>query len=168
MDTIRRISLLFILLPLFSGCFSERIALLEKRIERLEQENYTLQLEKRYNSYLEYGPTYVLEHINFTHKGSRILPSSYQQLNDLAKNLTSKKDMLVRIICHTDDLGTPRFNYRLSVKRLNAIQNYLIRKGVRREQVIGIGQGEFWPIATTMTRDGKNENRRVEIQFAMM
>jgi len=174
MKKIRHIGLFFILLLLLTGCYSERIALLEQRIERLEQdnhtlkhENYSLQLEKRYNNYLEYGPTYVLEHINFTHKGSRILPSSYQELNNLAKNLRKNNDLLIRIICHTDDLGSPQFNYRLSVKRLHSIQNYLTSRGVRREQVIGIGQGEFWPIASNRTWDGKNENRRVEVQFAM-
>lgn len=153
---------------------TERVAMLEQRIERLEKtnqslqlQNYSLQLEKRYDNYAEYGPTFVLEHINFTHKGSRILASSYHELDNLAEHLLKKKAMVARVICHTDDIGTPRFNYRLSVKRLQAIQSYLISKGVQRERVIGIGQGEYWPIASPSTWTGKSENRRVEVQFAM-
>lgn len=163
-----RVKYIFILASsLFSSCYSLQIATLENRIQQLEQENYSLQLERNYAAYLEYGPTFIMEHINFTRKGSRIMPSSFSQLNELAKELETKPETIIRIICHTDDLGSPEYNYRLSVKRLTALKAYLIKQGVKNEQIITIGQGEFWPVASNNTWNGRNENRRVEVQFAM-
>lgn len=158
--------LLIISLILFSGCYSQRINELQARVRQLEEENYALHYEQQYEHLLQYGPSIVLEHIHFTSKGSRLLPSSFTQLDDLARELAARHDVLVRITCHTDDLGSSRYNFRLSVKRLHTMRDYLVERGVRREQIITIGLGEAWPRSAINTWDGRNDNRRVEVQFA--
>jgi outer membrane protein OmpA-like peptidoglycan-associated protein len=152
---------------LLSGCYADKMLVLEDKIRSLEKQNYQLRVEQNNALFLGFGPSVVLEHISFTSKGLRILPSSYVQLDDLARQLVEKRSVVVRLICHTDDLGSPRYNYRLSMRRLEVLKDYLIENGVHDEQVEMMGQGEFWPISSSETWDGRHENRRIEAQFGL-
>ena len=55
-------------------------------------------------------------------------------------------------------------NQKLSERRANAVANYLIDAGVPSSIIVGVqGLGESQPVADNKTREGRAENRRVEI-----
>ena len=66
---------------------------------------------------------------------------------------------------HTDSQGTLATNKSLSDKRAKAVLNYLNSKGVESSRLSSIGYGEEYPIADNNTRDGRGQNRRVEIKL---
>jgi len=80
-------------------------------------------------------------------------------------SLVSKKDWKIRLSGHTDNIGTPEYNLKLSKDRANAVTFYLLSKGVRKDQVITEYYGDTKPIAPNDTEEGRQKNRRVEMKF---
>jgi outer membrane protein OmpA-like peptidoglycan-associated protein len=64
---------------------------------------------------------------------------------------------------HTDSRGSRDFNMQLAQSRAQAVMNYLVSRGVAAESITAVGIGPDRPIADNNTRDGRQENRRVEI-----
>ena len=71
----------------------------------------------------------------------------------------------IRVTGHTDSLGDDDYNLRLSEQRAEAVQAYLIDKGVKSERIRTDGKGEAVPVASNKTAPGRAQNRRVEIEF---
>ncbi|AOW12503.1 hypothetical protein LPB72_15705 [Hydrogenophaga crassostreae] len=79
---------------------------------------------------------------------------------DLAKvNL----DTLIAV-GHTDSTGTEGYNQALAIRRVESVKAYLVSKGVPSDQIRTEGRGETQPVATNKTREGRAQNRRVEIE----
>ena len=83
-----------------------------------------------------------------------------QLANDLG-NLTSIES--IAVVGHTDSTGAASYNQSLSEKRANSVKDYLIGKGVDPALMSASGAGEEQPIADNKSRDGRAQNRRVEI-----
>ena len=64
---------------------------------------------------------------------------------------------------HTDSTGSRDHNMQLSQERAQAVMNYLVSRGVPAEAISAVGIGPDRPIADNSTRDGRTENRRVEL-----
>ena len=64
---------------------------------------------------------------------------------------------------HTDSRGSRDFNMQLSQDRAQTVMNFLVSRGVPAESITAVGVGPDRPIAGNETRDGRQENRRVEI-----
>jgi OmpA-OmpF porin, OOP family len=64
---------------------------------------------------------------------------------------------------HTDNKGSDDVNVPLSQKRAEAVQAYLLRKGLKQNQIEAKGYGSQKPIAENNTEAGRSKNRRVEI-----
>ena len=63
---------------------------------------------------------------------------------------------------HTDNVGNPEANKRLSERRAYAVKKYLENKGVEQERMTANGYGDTKPVATNATKEGRALNRRVE------
>jgi len=66
---------------------------------------------------------------------------------------------------HTDSIGSDKYNQRLSERRANAVKEYLVSKGIPASKITTIGKGESQPVATNKTAEGRQKNRRVDIEF---
>lgn len=66
---------------------------------------------------------------------------------------------------HTDSVGSKSTNQLLSERRANAVRDYLIANGIDAERLSAAGFGEDYPIASNSTRNGRKENRRVEVKL---
>jgi OOP family OmpA-OmpF porin len=64
----------------------------------------------------------------------------------------------------TSSTGNPKVNQQLSLKRAMEVAVVLEEAGIRRDTVQVLGRGALDPIADNATRDGREKNRRVEIQ----
>ena len=67
------------------------------------------------------------------------------------------------IIGHTDSTGSAEYNLGLSMRRAQAVSDYLVSTGVAEEKLREVGRGEEDPIASNDTAEGRAQNRRVEI-----
>ncbi|MEQ1354231.1 MAG: OmpA family protein, partial [Candidatus Acidiferrum sp.] len=64
---------------------------------------------------------------------------------------------------HTDSVGSPAFNQKLSEQRAGAVRDYLVQQGLDTASISSSGLGEAMPIADNATSAGRQKNRRVEI-----
>ena len=67
------------------------------------------------------------------------------------------------IIGHTDSTGSAEYNLGLSMRRAQAVSDYLANTGVPAEILREVGRGEEDPIASNDTAEGRAQNRRVEV-----
>lgn len=68
-----------------------------------------------------------------------------------------------RIEGHTDSTGSNVANRLLSKERANIVRDYLVEQGIAAERLITVGLGGFRPIDTNLTKEGRSNNRRIEI-----
>lgn len=71
----------------------------------------------------------------------------------------------IQVTGHTDSIGSEAYNQKLSEERAQAVQAYLIEKGVKSEKIKTAGMGKTSPIASNKTPAGRSLNRRTEIEF---
>jgi chemotaxis protein MotB len=90
---------------------------------------------------------------------------------EVGKVLAQNPDLSVLIEGHTDDDkitgnlgGGIESNWDLSTKRATAIVNILSEnKGINKQNLTAAGRGEFAPLMSNDTQEGKAKNRRIEI-----
>jgi len=70
----------------------------------------------------------------------------------------------VHVTGFTDNVGTPAYNMKLSLRRAEAAQSYLVAHGIDPKRILIVGMGEADPAATNATPAGRAQNRRVEIK----
>ncbi len=92
-------------------------------------------------------------------------------VTQLANVLKKNPDIEVLIEGHTDNVpyqsnGAIKDNWDLSTKRATAIVRILTNKGVSPKRVTAAGRGEFFPVASNATKEGRAKNRRIEIILA--
>ena len=71
--------------------------------------------------------------------------------------------MVVEVAGHTDSTGAEEYNQGLSERRANSVKDYLVSKGVQAQRLQAKGYGESMPVASNDTKEGRAENRRVEL-----
>jgi outer membrane protein OmpA-like peptidoglycan-associated protein len=102
--------------------------------------------------------------ITFQSGLENISPENAETLNIIINKLKENPEMQIEISGHTDKIGNEASNTRLSIKRAQAIADYLVSKGVDSKQLKPIGYGSTKPIADNTTEEGRSKNRRVEFK----
>ena len=64
---------------------------------------------------------------------------------------------------HTDSTGSEAHNEQLSNRRANAVEAYLVGRGVDRGRITSVGYGEAYPVASNASESGRQLNRRVDV-----
>jgi len=90
-------------------------------------------------------------------------PEVAEYLDNVAERLISDPSLKAIIVGHTDSLGEPGANRRLSERRAKKIRDILKRKGVQNSQIFPRGRGEADPVAPNASESSRRLNRRVEI-----
>jgi OOP family OmpA-OmpF porin len=93
-----------------------------------------------------------------------IKPEGKVKLDELAAKVKDINLEVVIAIGHTDSIGTDAYNQGLSVRRADSVKAYMVSKGIEPNRVYTEGKGEKQPIASNTTRDGRQKNRRVDIE----
>jgi len=87
-------------------------------------------------------------------------------LNDVVKALKDNPQIhLVEIGGHTDSVGKKDDNLMLSQRRAESVRDYLVSQGVVVQRLRAMGYGDRVPVASNDTRDGREQNRRVEFRI---
>ena len=76
--------------------------------------------------------------------------------------MVANPNVRVVITGHTDNVGGQKFNQTLSLKRAQAVKNWLVKKGIPSNRMRTVGRGQNEPVASNDTDEGRAENRRME------
>ncbi len=109
--------------------------------------------------------TMVLEaDTNFDFDKAVLKPAGQETLSLLAEDVRRADDVdSISVVGHTDSIGTEAYNQGLSERRAAAVRDFLVEQGVDPSLIRTRGMGESQPVASNANRDGRAENRRVEI-----
>jgi outer membrane protein OmpA-like peptidoglycan-associated protein len=101
----------------------------------------------------------------FKSAAAELQPEGYAALNKLVADLERFDSIMsIRVIGHTDSIGSAESNLRLSYKRALTIKRHLANY-FPNVNLVATGAGETQPIALNSTVEGRQRNRRVEIQI---
>jgi len=95
---------------------------------------------------------------------SDLKPESDAAVSEIAKLLKSQPDLKVFVVGHTDMVGDPSANVKLSQTRAQAVISALVTKyAIASSRLTPFGAGPYAPVATNRTDEGRAKNRRVEL-----
>ncbi len=106
----------------------------------------------------------AFSNLEFEFKRAVIQPSSFPALRELANLLDKKTTARLLLSGHTDNIGTPEANDKLSRLRATAVKDYLVSQGIAPERFIVEWFGPTRPLDTNETAAGRDRNRRVEMK----
>jgi len=106
---------------------------------------------------------WVLKNVLFDFNKDMIKSNAYPLLDNVAEILEKNPVMSIELQGHCDDIGSADYNMDLSMRRANAVKNYLIGKNILENRMTTKGFGFNKPIALNGTDAGRAMNRRVEI-----
>jgi outer membrane protein OmpA-like peptidoglycan-associated protein len=109
----------------------------------------------------------ILMGVSFKSGRSDLLPESFPMLINLANTLKKASSIKIEIRGYTDNRGNSTRNQQLSQKRAEVVMNFLIMQGVSPNSMTASGYGPADPIASNNTKQGRNQNRRIEIHRLM-
>jgi outer membrane protein OmpA-like peptidoglycan-associated protein len=84
-------------------------------------------------------------------------------LTRIANQLKGEDSVHLVVEGHTDSVGSTESNEALSLKRADAVRDYLVSQGIPADRITSSGRGEEAPVATNKTVAGRQQNRRVEL-----
>lgn len=105
----------------------------------------------------------ILKHIYFASGSADLLPDSDYEVSKLHQLMAKQPSVRIKILGHTDDIGSEADNLALSQKRSESLRNALVAKGINANRIEAVGKGESNPIASNDSEDGRSQNRRTEV-----
>lgn len=114
---------------------------------------------------IEGKESFTLENIYFATDKYELLPRSFPELQKLVNILKKNSTANVEIHGHTDIIGDSEHNKTLSLNRANSVKNYLVQNGIKSDRLKVIGHGASNAIASNETAEGRQKNRRVELEM---
>ncbi len=106
--------------------------------------------------------THVFQNLLFGFDNFHLLDSSMADVQHVYEYLRENTVLSITINGHTDSIGTVPYNLTLSNNRARAVADCLLKLGLPKERIVWQGHGGKKPIATNTTKEGRQQNRRVE------
>jgi outer membrane protein OmpA-like peptidoglycan-associated protein len=104
--------------------------------------------------------------VKFKVGSAKVAPEDEEQLKQLAQTATGLKGYIIEVMGYTDSTGNAAMNTKLSEDRAKAVVTYLVQQGgVPVRHIVAPGaMGEYGAAAPNETKEGRAENRRVEVK----
>ena len=110
-------------------------------------------------------PVKATLHLHFASDSSQIDSTGKSEINGYAQFLKDNPIYKVSIVGYTDSTASEEHNQKLSERRADSVKKTLIEQGVSADRLTSMGEGEKFPIASNTTKEGRLENRRIEIEL---
>ncbi len=137
--------------------YSENFSLKEKESDSTYNIDIALQP-------IEANATIVLRNIFFDFNQYDLKPESQVELDRIVQLMKDNPTLRIQINGHTDNIGKPADNLRLSENRAQEVVKYLMQKGIQTERLSFKGFGATQPVADNTTEENRAKNRRTELK----
>lgn len=114
----------------------------------------------------------LAEQIFFDSGSATLKPGGKEVLKKVGEALKQYDNKIIRVVGHTDNVpvaknlrGTFPTNWELSVARATNVVRFLQEVGIPPERMVPSGRGEYEPVASNDTPEGRQKNRRIEIML---
>ncbi|MDA7429922.1 OmpA family protein [Primorskyibacter aestuariivivens] len=112
---------------------------------------------------LETTGRFILSDLDFETGASTLGPGPFKSLTDIANYLRQHPERKIALVGHTDSVGSLEGNINLSRKRATSVLERLVSAhDANRAQLEAGGMGYLAPVASNLTAEGRDANRRVE------
>ena len=111
------------------------------------------------------GNTATINNLFFDLGKATLKLESGPELKRILQVMSENKALVIEISGHTDNTGSDEVNNRLSLERANAVKDYLLKGGIDTARIRTKGYGKTKPKADNATEEGRQINRRVEIEI---
>jgi OOP family OmpA-OmpF porin len=101
----------------------------------------------------------------FAFNKSDLSPSAKSQLDSVMFKLQLADVVSIKVVGHTDSVGSDEYNQALSERRASSVAAYLLSQGIAPSKLTSEGKGESQPVADNDTDEGRAKNRRVELHI---
>ena len=127
---------------------------------------FTLSLVLTLTAVFGQKPSKLKGNVQFEVGKSAILPTEETKLTGILAQLRSSPlEYEIAIQGNTDATGSKKYNYNLSKERVEAVKNWFIKQGIVEDVLSDDFFGEENPVANNMSEQGKQLNRRVDIDI---
>ncbi len=103
------------------------------------------------------------ERLLFDFNKSDIKPENGKEIVRLAKQLNKYDLQKLKIVGHTDDIGNPEYNQKLSEERAQSVAGIFLNEGFKQTNLNVIGRGSNQPFVPNTSDENRASNRRVAI-----
>ena len=101
--------------------------------------------------------------ILFAFNKSTLSDAAKKSLKDFATKMADMPETDITIWGHTDNVGSAEANQKVSLKRANAVRDFLASQGIAKDRMVTEGKSYDMPVASNETDAGRAQNRRVEV-----
>ncbi len=158
----------------------QKAALLAASQQRQQQydalvQNLSAEVEKgqlKVRQYQNMLAVDLAEQIFFDSGKATLKTGGKDVLSKVAEALKSYEDKVIRVVGHTDNIPMTSTlkavfpsNWELSVARATNVVHFLQEAGIPPERLVPSGRGEYDPVASNDTPEGRQKNRRIEIML---
>ena len=150
---------------------STKLEEMTKKTQELEKMEETRTLEEiittEITKYAQIIPSSeglkIIFNIDFFFYYDVLEPPIYRSLDVIVKALKIYPEHQTLINGYTDSMGNEETNLKTSLIKAKAVANYFVAKGILEEKIVTGGLGSANPIDTNETKEGRKQNRRVEV-----
>ena len=104
--------------------------------------------------------------VRFKFDSYQLTPEAKEALDQLAAQIKDRTNFILEIEGFADWIGKDAYNNQLTQKRADAVRRYLAEQhDIPLFRMHNLGFGEMRPVADNHTREGRAENRRVEVRL---
>lgn len=111
------------------------------------------------------GNTATVNNLFFDLGKASLKPESEPELKRIQQVMKENRTLVIEISGHTDNTGSDEINNKLSLERANAVKEYLLNGNIDSSRIRTKGFGKSKPKADNATEEGRQINRRVEIEI---
>lgn len=103
--------------------------------------------------------------VYFEFDSTQLLPEAVVLLEKVSNALATEElgSFRFSIEGHTDSVGSDQYNLGLSTRRANAVVDFIASNGVPEQRLASVGHGESQPVASNVSDEDRQRNRRVEL-----
>lgn len=108
----------------------------------------------------------IVNNVQFEFDKSTIIEPAYDELNSLAAIMQEYEGLGIDIAARADDRGTDSYNQNLSMRRAQAVKDYLTNRGVEASRITTSALGESNPLMSGRSQTAHAQNRSVQLTLS--